>query len=75
MVDFQEQLAKRLKVLRKERNLSQEELSKEAGYSRTYVSKIETGQISPTVDAIKKIADVLDVPVWKLFYFNEKNSE
>jgi transcriptional regulator with XRE-family HTH domain len=47
--------------LRGERQLSQEELGRRAELHRAHVGEIERGEISPTLDSVKSIADALDV--------------
>ena len=44
--------------LRLEKGLSQEELAFEVGISRNYVSLVELGQHSPSLDKIGKLAKV-----------------
>jgi len=39
--------------------LSQEELAKQAGINRTYLSQLENGHSSPTLDILEKIARAL----------------
>jgi transcriptional regulator with XRE-family HTH domain len=50
-----------LREIRKERELSQEQLALESGLDRTYVSLIERGSQSPTMRTIMKLAAVLGV--------------
>jgi transcriptional regulator with XRE-family HTH domain len=53
-----------VKRFRKEKNLSQEELAKEAGITYTTLAKIESGNnTNPTVKTIQKIAQALDVTI------------
>jgi transcriptional regulator with XRE-family HTH domain len=52
-------VARNLRVLRKQKGLSQEELAFQAGINRNYVGQIEREEKSPTVDMIEKIAFVL----------------
>lgn len=42
---------------------SQERLSGECGFDRTYISRVERGIINPTVGRLWKIADVLEMPL------------
>lgn len=67
MSDIKEKFGKRLRKLRIDKGLSQEELSKEVGLDRTYVGKIERGEKSPSLKTIEKIAKKLDTEVWRLF--------
>ena len=54
-------VARRLREIRRERRLSQEELAARAGVNRNYGGKIERGENSPTVEMLEKIAVVLEV--------------
>lgn len=57
-----ETMCERIKRLREEQNISQEELAKKSGYSnRSTITKIEKGERKPTVDKIKSIANALKV--------------
>lgn len=51
----------RLKKLRTNNNLSQEELSKKLGIGRTTIANWETNQAEPTSENIKKLADIFKV--------------
>ena len=50
-----------LQQLRKERGLSQEELGFESGYHRTYISQLERGKKSPSLQTIFQLAKALNV--------------
>ena len=45
---------------------SQERLSGECGFDRTYISRVERGIINPTVSRLWKIADALKTPLSQL---------
>ena len=47
--------------LRRERGLSQEELSFRSGFTRAYFSGLETGKRNPTVLTLWEIAQALEV--------------
>ena len=57
----------RVKQLRRERNLSQEELSFRANLHRTYIGMIERAEKNITLINIEKIAIALNVNVKELF--------
>jgi transcriptional regulator with XRE-family HTH domain len=59
-------MAIRLKELRKERGMSQEELASRASISRTYLARLETARQVPTLSTLEKLAKALKVPVEKL---------
>ena len=52
---------KRLKKLRAQREISQRELAKRSGVSYSYLSRIEIGMQSPTIDIVEKLAAGLKV--------------
>lgn len=60
-------LGERVRALRKARNWTLEQAAKEAGLARSTLSKIENGQMSPTFDAVKKLAEGLNISVPQLF--------
>lgn len=60
-------LGARVRSLRKARNWTLEQAAKQAGLARSTLSKIENGQMSPTYDALKKLAVGLDISVPQLF--------
>jgi len=57
----------KVRSLRKERNLSQEELSFKAELHRTYIGMIERAEKNITLINIEKIAKALDVDIKNLF--------
>ena len=60
--NFTQEVAKRLKRAREEKQISQEELADKAGLYRTYVGHIENGRYSPSSYVLYKIAVALGVP-------------
>ena len=60
-------LGARVRELRKERSWTLEQAANHAGLARSTLSKIENGQMSPTYDALKKLATGLDISVPQLF--------
>jgi XRE family transcriptional regulator, regulator of sulfur utilization len=60
-------LGKRIKRLRKQQGLTQEDLAETVGLSSTYVGHIEQGRKSPSLEAITRIAKVLKVKIGELF--------
>lgn len=60
-MDIREVFGRNLRVLRKERGLSQEALAHDADVDRTYISALERGVYSATIDMVDKLASVLDV--------------
>ena len=58
----------RLKQLRREQKLTQEQLGEIIGVSRTCVSRWESGRVSTTLDTLAMIAKGLGVSLSDLFY-------
>src|SRR5579863_5362661 len=52
-----------VRELRERAGHSQERLSGECGFDRTYISRVERGIINPTVLRLWKIADALETPL------------
>jgi len=50
-----------LRRIRQERGLSQESLGFESGYHRTYISLLERGQKSPSLQTIFKLSKALRI--------------
>jgi transcriptional regulator with XRE-family HTH domain len=53
--------ARNLRTTRQARGLSQEALALKADVDRTYISALERGVYSATIDMIEKLASVLEV--------------
>jgi transcriptional regulator with XRE-family HTH domain len=60
-------LGQRVRELRKARNWTLEQAAQQAGLARSTLSKIENEQMSPTFDAVKKLAVGLNISVPQLF--------
>lgn len=58
--------AQNLKDLRQQRDMSQEALAHEADIDRTYVSALERGLYSATIDTLEAIAQALGVEPYEL---------
>lgn len=54
-------LSKKIKLERNKRDLSQLELANKAGIDKNTIWKIETGQVSPTIQTLEKIAKALEI--------------
>ena len=56
-------LGQRLRTLRKRRNLSQEGLGKQAGLSSRFISGVEHGEMSISIDSLYRVSVALRVPL------------
>ncbi|MFN0194655.1 MAG: helix-turn-helix domain-containing protein [Aestuariivirga sp.] len=68
-------VARNLRVMRKQKGLSQDELAFQAGINRNYVGQIEREEKSPTVDMIEKLADALGADAELLFVRRSRSSK
>ena len=57
----------RVRQLRKEKCISQEELAYRANLHRTYIGMIERAEKNVTLTNIEKIASALKIEIYKLF--------
>lgn len=66
MTDHNKAFGKTLRALRKGRGYTQETLAFESGLDRTYVSLLELGSRSPTLDTMMTLCSALDVSLSQL---------
>ncbi len=57
-------LGDRIRTRRKELRLSQSDLAERTGMTASFVSQVERGVTSPSIDSLYKISRSLDVPVF-----------
>lgn len=63
------QFGKKLRYLRKQRGITQEQLAETASISVDFLSLVERGINAPSFETIEKLACALNVPVKQLFNF------
>jgi transcriptional regulator with XRE-family HTH domain len=71
-VEPRKKFGKRLRYLRRDRDITQERLSELTEISVKYISRLETGHSSPSLETILKLAEALEVDVGELFKFDRK---
>ncbi len=64
---------KRIAELRKEKKLSQTELAKQLDTSVSVISRYERGEMTPSVDTAKRLANLLDTTVGYLLGESEQS--
>jgi len=57
----------RLKVLRAERDWSQQDLADRLGVSRQSVNAVETGKYDPSLPLAFRISDLFEMPIEAIF--------
>lgn len=60
-----------LETLRKEHDLSQEQLGKQMGVSRQTIISIEKGKYNPSLELAFKIAEYFDKKIEEIFIYKE----
>jgi transcriptional regulator with XRE-family HTH domain len=73
--DLRHILSKNIKLLRKQRSLSQIELAEKANISIPFLSNIERGNKWPHPDTLTKLAEALGVEVYALFIIDYSPKE
>ena len=70
MKEFREAFGKRIKQLRKNRRITQEQLAEIIGLNPRQLTRIETGENFPSADTLVKISKALELDVKYLFNFD-----
>lgn len=73
MIDFK-LMGARIKLHRREKNITQEQLAEKTGVSTEHISRIETGSFRPSIALIEKLASALDVSEMELLFGNAENT-
>ncbi len=60
-----------LRLVRVFHDLSQKELAEKLGISKSYLSEIESGKKTPTINLLKQYSEVFDVPISSIIFFAE----
>jgi transcriptional regulator with XRE-family HTH domain len=66
-----EDFGKRIRQLRTERNLSQEQLAELTGFHRTYIGMVERGERNISLSNIGVFARIFEISISQLFEFQE----
>ena len=65
-----ELLGLRIKEIRKQKHITQEQLAEMVNLDFGYISKLEVGRNFPKIGTLEKIAEVLEVELSEFFRFN-----
>jgi transcriptional regulator with XRE-family HTH domain len=65
-------IGERLRALRLEKKFSQGEIQKRTGLFVGHISRVENGDIVPTVETLEKFACALEIPMYQLLYDGEE---
>ena len=62
----------RIEIIRKEREILQDEMAKAMGVSRQTISSLENGRYNPSIMLAYKIAKYFDMTIEEVFVFEEE---
>ena len=65
-------ISTRLRQLREEKNLSQGDIENRTGLLRCYISRVENGHTVPSIATLERLAAVLEIPLFRIFYDGEE---
>jgi transcriptional regulator with XRE-family HTH domain len=64
-------IGKRLLELRTAKNLSQGDIERSTGLLRSYISRVENGHTTPSLETLERLAKVLNIEVYQIFFEGE----
>ena len=72
---YNERLSQRIKRLRLERQLNQDDFAREANIHRSHVSSLENAKYDPTLSTLFKVAKALEITVSELLDMKGEGDE
>lgn len=72
MGNLRSRFGRRLKTLRQQEGMTQEQLAEAACISVDFVSLLERGANAPSFETLESLSDALEVPVKELFNFGDQ---
>ncbi|MEH2289154.1 helix-turn-helix transcriptional regulator [Nostoc sp.] len=64
-------LSEALRLIRVFHDLTQKELAEKLGISKSYISEIESGKKTPTLELLNRYSEFFDIPVSSIMFFSE----
>ena len=74
MTDTKKLIGVRIKELRKQAGLTQEQLAEQVGLDSRHLSRLEVGRHFPSLDSLERIATALGIPLAEFFKFPDDES-
>jgi|GEM_PF-1953591 len=62
-------IGERIRQLRVQRGFSQSDIEKRTGFNRSYLSRLENGHTTPSLETLERLAAGFATPLWQLFYY------
>lgn len=75
VMDTLKLFGKRLKEIRKSKNITQEQLAEMIGLEPKQICRIENGNCFTTFEKLQKIAQTLDVEIYEFFKYDHKKTK
>lgn len=66
-MNIKEQVGQRIRILRKDLNLSQEALALKSDVDRTYITDVENGRRNVSIEILERIIEALEISVSDFF--------
>ena len=70
MQTFSDTIGNRIRQLRNDIPISQEQLALKAGIAPSFLGEIELGVKKPSIDSLEKIANALEISLSELFHYD-----
>jgi len=67
--DIKKLLGKRIKNIRRAKNITQETMAEKIGIEPPSLSNIERGKFAPSIETLQKISQILEVAPYELYMF------
>ncbi len=68
-------LGNRIRKLREEKNISQQNLAEMCNFEKSNMARIEAGRTNPTLFSMYKISSALKITLSELVFFDSKSSD
>ena len=68
---IQIQVGKRIQKIRKEKDISQQDLAAKCNFEKSNMSKLETGRANATLSTLGIVSKALEINTIELFKFND----
>lgn len=68
-------LGNTLRAIRIANDMSMKEAGEKAGVTSTYIGEVEIGKKNPSLKVLERLADVYNIPKYKIFEFDEQYEE
>jgi len=60
-------VGRRIRKIREEKNISQQDLAAKCNFEKSNMSRIEAGRVNSTLSTLEKVSKALDVDIAELF--------